>query len=458
MTQFTFANNVNTTLAAAVTSSSTTLTLASSNHLPSSIPSGSYLALTLNDAATRSVFEIVYATSVSGSTVTVIRGQEGTAAQNWQVGDYIYASNTAGILSSFAPVEGSANNPFAVAPASSSAPQNAPQFGQMFDLQSPSASGSITLSALRTIVIPTATSSITLTMQPGTVAGQWCEIIDTLGSPNSLTVQSNVSSGNPVLAMPDSSNIYSFIMSTYGSSLILIWDGSNWHVQTIGRTVVQTTNASNQAPPLSEIQANFAALNGNANETFAVAATNASNQAPPLSQIQAQFAAINGNGNEDFYASALYTPSVQGYGIFNESDNSALVCNPGATASVNYANNAYVPHECAPATNTSEAVTLGQFTSSFSSGPGPVITDRPDGKIEQWFIFSATSAGGVQNFTVTLPEAFPTGGYMATLCFYNSTLEPATLGWISLSATEFTFQLASTTSGGFAVAIHVIGH
>jgi len=326
MTQFTFANNVNTTLAAAVTSSSTTLTLASSNNLPSSIPSGSYFALTLNDAATRSVFEVVYATSISGATVTVIRGQEGTTAQNWQVGDYIYASNTAGILSSFAPVEGSANNPFAVAPASSSAPQNAPQYGQMFQLLTPSASGNITLTALRTIVVPTATSAITLTMQPGTIAGQECQIE---GTPYGVTVQSNVSSGNPQFILPDGSVVYSFPITTYGASLVLIWDGTNWHAQTIGQTVVATTTANNQAPPLS--------------------------------QVRAQFAALNGNGNESFYASELYADSLQGYGIFNESNNSGIVLNSNSTNSVNYDNNAYVVHNAANGTTGNEVVNYGQF-------------------------------------------------------------------------------------------------
>ena len=450
MPQFTFANNVNTTLAAAATSSSSTLTLASSNHLPSSIPSGSYLALTLNDAATRSVFEIVYATSVSGSTVTVIRGQEGTTAQNWQVGDYIYASNTAGILSSFAPVEGSANNPFAVAPASSSAPQNAPQFGQMFDLQSPSASGSITLSALRTIVIPTATSAITLTMQPGTLAGQWCEIV---GTSYGVTVQSNVVSGNPVFTLPDGTNVYSFVLSTYGASLVLIWDGQNWRVQTIGQTVVAEATATNQAPPLWQIQADFAALNGNANETFAVAATTASNQAPPLSEIQAQFAALNGNANENFSASNFY-----GYGLFDDGNNSALVCNSGATGSVNYENNAYVPHECAPASNTSEAVTLGQFTNSLSGTSDTSIIQRPDGVIEQWFQTNVTTGGsGLYSFSINFPESFPTDCTGAIVGFRNSAPVPGSCGWSGASNTAITIIVNTDAAQTLNISIAAIG-
>ena len=100
MSTFIFANNVNTTLAAGINSTATTITLTSSAHLPT-LAAGEIFALTLNDAATQSVFEIVYVTAISGATLTVIRGQENTAAQSWLTNDYAYASNTAGILGSF---------------------------------------------------------------------------------------------------------------------------------------------------------------------------------------------------------------------------------------------------------------------------------------------------------------------------------------------------------------------
>ena len=100
MSQFVFANNVNTTLAAGINSTATTITLTSSAHLPT-LAAGEIFALTLNDAATQSVFEIVYVTAISGASLTVIRGQENTAAQSWLTNDYAYASNTAGILGSF---------------------------------------------------------------------------------------------------------------------------------------------------------------------------------------------------------------------------------------------------------------------------------------------------------------------------------------------------------------------
>ncbi len=100
MSTFVFANNVNTTLAAGINSTATTITLTSSAHLPT-LAAGEIFALTLNDAATQSVFEIVYVTAITGATLTVIRGQENTAAQSWLTGDYAYGSNTAGILESF---------------------------------------------------------------------------------------------------------------------------------------------------------------------------------------------------------------------------------------------------------------------------------------------------------------------------------------------------------------------
>ncbi len=94
MTQYIFANNVNTSLFSAITSTATSLTLLSATNLPT-LAAGQVMPLTLNDKATRTVFEIVYVTAISGTTLTVTRGQEGTAAQNWQAGDYAFSTQTA---------------------------------------------------------------------------------------------------------------------------------------------------------------------------------------------------------------------------------------------------------------------------------------------------------------------------------------------------------------------------
>lgn len=95
MTVFVFADYINTTLAAAATNTDTTLTLASSTNLPT-LATGQIMALTLNDAATGLVYEIVYVTDISGTTLTVERAQEGTTAQNWSSGDYAFSGPTAG--------------------------------------------------------------------------------------------------------------------------------------------------------------------------------------------------------------------------------------------------------------------------------------------------------------------------------------------------------------------------
>lgn len=101
MTLFVFANNINTTLASSVSSGATTITLSNAANLPSSIPSGSVLVITLSDFATRQNFEILYATAVSGATLTVTRAQEGTSALSWLAGDYAYSPPTAGQENAF---------------------------------------------------------------------------------------------------------------------------------------------------------------------------------------------------------------------------------------------------------------------------------------------------------------------------------------------------------------------
>lgn len=123
MTQYVFANNVNTTLAAAATSTDTTLTLGSSTNLPS-LTTGQVMPLWLNDAATRSVYELVYVTGISGATLTVERGQEGTTAVSWAVGDYAYCGPTGGTVAN---VYGDSSNAFEVADSTSGTQEAVPR-------------------------------------------------------------------------------------------------------------------------------------------------------------------------------------------------------------------------------------------------------------------------------------------------------------------------------------------
>ena len=94
MSTFVFVNNFSTTLAAALTSTGTTVTLASSTGIPT-LAAGQIMPLTLNDAATGQIYEILYVTAISGATLTVERAQEGTAAQAWAIGDYAKCMPTA---------------------------------------------------------------------------------------------------------------------------------------------------------------------------------------------------------------------------------------------------------------------------------------------------------------------------------------------------------------------------
>lgn len=116
MSTFVFINNFSTTLAAALTSTGTTVTLASSTGLPT-LASGQIMPLTLNDAATGQIYEILYVTAISGATLTVERAQERTAAQAWAIGDYAKCMPTA---QSVEPAGGNPAQTFQVAAATAS--------------------------------------------------------------------------------------------------------------------------------------------------------------------------------------------------------------------------------------------------------------------------------------------------------------------------------------------------
>ena len=72
-----FANNCNTTLNGGITAVATSMVVTSATGFP--IPTGSqYFYCTLADAATQTTIEIVKVTAVSGTTFTIVRGQDGT--------------------------------------------------------------------------------------------------------------------------------------------------------------------------------------------------------------------------------------------------------------------------------------------------------------------------------------------------------------------------------------------
>ena len=72
-----FANNCNTTLNGGITAVATSMVVTSATGFPA--PTGSqYFYCTLADAATQTTIEIVKVTAVSGTTFTIVRGQDGT--------------------------------------------------------------------------------------------------------------------------------------------------------------------------------------------------------------------------------------------------------------------------------------------------------------------------------------------------------------------------------------------
>jgi hypothetical protein len=88
MANMLFANNCNTTLSSSLTNVATTMSVTSATGFPS--PTGSqYFYCTLADAATQTTIEIVKVTAVSGTTFTIVRGQDGTSGTAFALGDVV---------------------------------------------------------------------------------------------------------------------------------------------------------------------------------------------------------------------------------------------------------------------------------------------------------------------------------------------------------------------------------
>lgn len=87
-------NNVATTLAAAITTTGqTAISVASATGLPT-LAAGDWTYLTLSDGAKNNPetqWEVVKVTAISGTSLTVVRGQDNTSAHTWASGDWIQA-------------------------------------------------------------------------------------------------------------------------------------------------------------------------------------------------------------------------------------------------------------------------------------------------------------------------------------------------------------------------------
>ncbi|WP_343743384.1 hypothetical protein [Herbaspirillum huttiense] len=92
-----FANQAQSTLAGAITPTSLTANLSpGTGALFPSPGANQYFTMIFNDAATGLLYEEVWVTNVTGDTITMIRGQEGSTALNWAAGDIAFNGWTAG--------------------------------------------------------------------------------------------------------------------------------------------------------------------------------------------------------------------------------------------------------------------------------------------------------------------------------------------------------------------------
>jgi microcystin-dependent protein len=94
-----YANNAKTTLSAPITATQTSITVAAGTgaEFPT-ITSGQVFQVTLVSASSSTVFEICTCTAISGDTLTVIRGQEGTSKTPFTTGDIVANYDTAGVM------------------------------------------------------------------------------------------------------------------------------------------------------------------------------------------------------------------------------------------------------------------------------------------------------------------------------------------------------------------------
>jgi len=98
-----WSNNASTTVSGSITAVSTSVALAAGTGalFPSPNPASEYFVATFYDQATKTQYEIVHVTQVVGDVATIVRAQEGTAAQAWTAGDIFANLVTAGTLRSF---------------------------------------------------------------------------------------------------------------------------------------------------------------------------------------------------------------------------------------------------------------------------------------------------------------------------------------------------------------------
>lgn len=101
-----FKNNAASTLASPITDSAVSVTVVPGDGAEFPSPgAGQYFIATFVDAATELISEIVWVTARVGDTMTIQRGQEGTAPAAWGAGDAIKMLPTAGTMQALSQVQ-----------------------------------------------------------------------------------------------------------------------------------------------------------------------------------------------------------------------------------------------------------------------------------------------------------------------------------------------------------------
>lgn len=158
------ANNAQTVLSAGISSSATTLTVNTGTGalFPAPVSGTSFYKLTLVDAATGQLTEIMHVTARTGDVMTVLRAQEGTTARAWSANDIAANMLTSGSLSFFAQNESPTFTGAPLAPTPSQADNSTKIATTAF------VAGAITANPGRLINVRTFTASGTYTPTSGT--------------------------------------------------------------------------------------------------------------------------------------------------------------------------------------------------------------------------------------------------------------------------------------------------
>ena len=103
-----WADNAATVLANSISPTSGTINVQSGtgSKFPTIVSGSTYFRIVLTSATTPNlVIEVMVVTAKAGDTFTVLRGQEGTTAQSWAVGDLVFNAFSAGGVSNFTRIQ-----------------------------------------------------------------------------------------------------------------------------------------------------------------------------------------------------------------------------------------------------------------------------------------------------------------------------------------------------------------